>query len=291
MAEQSQMDQIRTTIRVSSSIANFREKLIDYLKLPVWHWWENRDDRVIFFGLYHRKDYIRFLWHRGPKKVFWCGSDIVALQQKRLAPKLIQAENAKHYCENGREQAALYAIGIKAEIRPMLFDDPDKYPFSYQRPEVPNIYMSCHKGREEEYGVGRFVDLAHEYLNINFHIYGIEKPELWFDGSINEMRNLYYQLPNLIYHGRVSGEQFNAETQNYQGCMRFNEFDGFAETLAKAALRGQHIFSAKINIPYSYGVNGVKLEAVLADDSKNVEMSNYWRKTLKENKEEVVNWR
>lgn len=277
---------------MSSSIANFYPKLKAYLKLEDWHWWRDGNERVIFFGLYHWKDYLRFIWHRGPKKVFWCGSDILALT-KFWSWVISKTWNDKFYVENEVEQAELLRkTGWMAEIRPMLFDDPDEYPISYKWSAKPNVYISCHKGREQEYGIDKFINLAHELPDINFHIYGIPKPELWFDMSINEMRNLYYQLPNLIYHGQVSEQQFNQEIKEYQGCIRFNKFDGFSEVICKGLLQGQHVYSS-IWYAYTSRIKWIKMLQTKEEPEiiGGIEASNYWRKTLKENKDEVVdNW-
>ena len=110
---------------ISSSIANFREKLLKRMQLEEWSIF-TLFEPTIFFGLYHIGDYIRFLLHRGEKRVFWCGSDILNLQRS-LWKILIHKAKARHFCENEVEEVALLKLGIKAEICPMIFDDPNKY--------------------------------------------------------------------------------------------------------------------------------------------------------------------
>lgn len=247
---------------------------------------------MIFFGLYHWKDYLRFIWHRGPKKVFWCGSDILNAIDRYHRLWLVPKIKAKHYCENEVEQDFLkHHLDIDAEIRPMLFDEPIKYRICYTWVEKPNVYINCHPDREKEYGIDQIVELAYLFPNITFHVYGISQSEVWFDNSINEMRNLYYQLPNLIYHGHVEERLFNEHIKNFQGCIRLNEFDGFAETLAKSVLLGQYQFS-KIEYPkMNYNSITGFLEQFKDRKEPNYEASNYWRKTLKENAHEVAhNW-
>lgn len=160
--------------------------------------------------------------------------------------------NDKFYVENEVEQAELFErTGWMAEIRPMLFDDPDKYPISYKWAENPRYFATYHKGREEEYGYLRSV--AIDFLE------------------------------------GLSEEDFNERITHYQGAIRFNMFDGFAETLAKSVLMGQYPVSV-IEYPHirQFGdENNLGQLPKLA----NVEASNYWRKTLQENKYEVVeNW-
>lgn len=201
--------------------------------------------------------------------------------------------DAKHYCENNVEWEALEKMGIISEIRPMLFDDPDKYQICYKWSEKPNVYINGHPNRENEYGIGLVTEMAHLIPDVNFHIYGITKPELWFDSSIKEMRNIYYHLPNLIYHGHVSEKQFNEEIKNYQAGLRLNEFDGFGEILAKSILMGQYpitkIFYLGIDRASSREWLIRYLEALKGKMEPYELASNYWRKTLKENKEEVIN--
>lgn len=241
---------MKTVIRVSSSIANFHDKLQAYLKLNDWHWWRNRNDRVIFFGLYHWKDYLRFIWHRGPKKTFWCGSDILALEQHPLWLWFYRKQSGQDYCENEVEYEKLWKLGIFSKISPMLFDDPDKYPISYKWQPYPKYFATYHKGRETEYGYG-------SYERIDF-----------LEG--------------------FSPEKFDEKIKEYQGTIRFNEFDGFSENLAKSVLMGQWPAS---RIWYRYIINFSDPKKLLFFPPKepNYEASNYWRKTLKENKDEVVN--
>lgn len=241
---------------MSSSISNFREKLTNYLQLPEWHWWRNRNDKVIFFGLYHWKDYLRFIWHRGPKKVFWCGSDILALEKSPYWLSLIIKQEAVHYCENEVERDKLSELGFwLVLIAPMLFDDPDKYQISYKYPNNGKYFATYHKGREQEYGYT-------DWLQVDF-----------LDG--------------------FTEEEFNGKIKDYQGAIRFNQFDGFAETLAKSVLMGQYPRSW-IRYPHIAPLSSESYEEALASEpgkKPNYEASNYWRKTLKENKNEVVdNW-
>lgn len=245
MANIREMAEVRTLFYCSSSIANFYPKLKAYLKLEDYDWQKHRNDRVIFFGLYHWKDYLRFLTHKGPKKVFWCGSDILNLVKHPFWEFLISQADAKHYCENFVERDLLMFHNIVSEVRPMLFDDPDKYQICYKWSDNPRWFATYHKGREQEYG-------------FQWH-------------------------PNIFFLENYSEDDFNEKIKEFQGAIRFNEFDGFAETLAKSVLMGQYPIS-KISYPYIWQLG----EGHTLPKEPNYEASNYWRKTLKENKYEVV---
>ena len=180
--------------------------------------------------MYNLSDYIRFLIHRGSRRVFWCGSDIQNLTlfwSRRL-------KNANHFCENEVEQRALRKMGLTAEITPMLFDDPADFPISYESDKNVHVYLTAHLGREREYGIPIVEEIARQLPDVIFHIYGI------FD---------YSGAHNVIYHGRVPEEQFNAEIKNYHCALRLNQFDGASEIMVKSVLMGQYPIS-KIEYPY-----------------------------------------
>lgn len=239
------LDKIRTVYYCSSSIANFRDKLHKRLGLEVWQWWKNRNDRVIFFGLYHWKDYLRFIWHRGQKKVFWCGSDILALEDRPIWQSLIRNSTAKHYCENHVEEYHLSSMGIIAFIEPMIFDDPNKFKISYKWSKKPKFFASYHSGREIEY---------------NWH----NNPQVDFLEGLSE-------------------QQFNEKIKSYQGAVRYNRFDGFAETLAKSVLMGQYPFS-QIEYPHIFSMTE-KVNSL--PKQPNYEGRKYWLKVFQESLKEL----
>lgn len=250
----------KTLFRVSSSIDNFRVKLKAALELEEWT--KPSLDNAIFFGLYHNGDYKKFLKHKGLKKVFWCGGDILALRNSPWLKKIIK-EPAIHYCENEIEQWTLHGMGINAQIRPMIFDDPDKYQITYQPRERPIVFVSGRPDRGNEYGLYELQNLKD--LGVQF---------VYFDGTYDPV--LYDQ-----------------EIQTYQACLRLNDFDGFSEAVAKSVLMGQYPIT-KIKYPMidcgAFSDDLAELLTKLKDKTEpNYEASNYWRKTLKENKEEVVN--
>lgn len=198
MAKQ-EMEHKRKAIHCSSSIENWKEKLKARTKLPEWNMFHLYDD-VIFFGLYHIGDYMKYYLHQGRKTVFWCGSDILALTRPHA--DMIASIRARHFCENEVEQDALLRWGIVSTIAPMIFDDPSKYQITYQHSTTPRVFATYHKGSEKEYG--------------------------------------YFEHPQLDWFHDLSEEEFNEKIKNYQGCIRPSVFDGFAESLAKSVLMGQY---------------------------------------------------
>lgn len=255
-----------TVIKVSSSIWNFHDKLQNYLQLSDWHWWRDRNKPAVFFGSYHYRDYLRFIWHRGPKKLFFCGSDILSLGDF-WAYALTHCGKTKFYCENGIERSKLLDLAIDAEIRPLLFDDPDKYPISYKWSEKPNVFISGRAGRQNEDGLPILMEIK-EPLKESGIIFN------YYDGSVSE-------------------EEYNNQIKEYQSCLRLNFFDGFSEAVAKSVLMGQYPITS-ILYPKIDNARGTLelVQLLLALKNKkepNIVASSYWRKTLKENMNEVIN--
>jgi hypothetical protein len=157
----------------------------------------------VFFGCYHIGDYLRIFLHIGQKKIFFCGSDILALSP-RIAPLL----RGEHYCENEVEKQELYRNGIRAVILPMIFTEFESKD-CYKQADNPRVFATYHKGRERSYG--------------------------------------YFEHPQIDWLCDMPEKEFDKKIRQYQGCARFNHFDGFAESLAKSVLLGQYQWS---EIPY-----------------------------------------
>ena len=250
-------------LHVSSSISNFKEKLekryADYELWSLAALWES----ALFVGMYHIGDYLRFAIHRGPKTIFWAGSDILNVNWMNF-----MVFGATHYCENEVEQAALYERGIIAEVHPMIFDDMSTYEVCYKQSNAPYVFLCAHKGREKEYGVDTVERIAQYVPEVTFVIYGISGTS---------------ENPNVFYRGRVSEEDFEREISYYQGVLRLNSFDGFGECVAKAILMGQYPITS---IKYPHIAQETGDESLLAFlrmlkcKSKPNPSSEYWRKQL-----------
>lgn len=234
--------------------------------------------------MYHIGDYARFLWHKGKKKVIWCGSDILNLRDNKVWQIMIHWRKAEHLCENEVEAILLKLFRIEPKVQPLCFDDPKQFELSYKQSEKPHVYVCCHSGEEQQYGVNMIEGIAWATPLITYHIYGTKK-EVWHYTS-NPSVQFNMETPiNVIYHGRVSNEQFNEEIKEYQAGLRLNDFDGFAEVLAKSVLMGQYPIS-RISYPFiDYAKDISSLIALLNDlhnkKKPNEEARKYWLNEFK----------
>lgn len=266
----------------SSSVINFQEGLLRKTGLKQWNW-HTLNQPTIFFGMYHIGDYIKFMFHRGDRIVFWCGSDVLNLGLWRF---IIRNIKAIHYCENEIEKVELKKKGIQAYIHPAFFNRVDDYPITFRPSKSPHVFISCHPGRAKEYGIDIIEVIAPECPNVTFHIYGISKSfhEAWrdFTGRIYNLQ--YINHPNIVYHGRVSKEQFDKDIQGYQAGLRLNMFDGFGEVLAKSILLGQYPISY-IKYPHIDQATNKEELIYLLNELKNKEKPNphreFWYQKLK----------
>ncbi len=223
-------------IRVSLSVEGFKERAMKTWGLEEWKGWTENNEDVVFFGLYTKVDYDTYLRHKGKKRVFWCGSDILGLLSNYESRRIIKLfPEAEHWCENEVEAENLKRAGIEPKVVPSFLDDFDKFPVSFKPSKKPHVWLCGHAKREDEYGWDLIEEIAEKLPDFTFHIYGADKRE-----SLSE-------TPNIIYHGRVPEDQFNKEIREYQCGLRTNEHDGFSEVIAKSILLGQYPIS---KIPY-----------------------------------------
>ena len=221
--------------------------------------------------MYHIGDYWRFIWHRGEKVVFWCGGDILNLKSHKIWSKWIFKLKAKHLCENDVELLELANSNILATVAPMCFEPFDDIKLSYKHSPTPHVYLCCHPGYKEFYGVNMIEGFSATIPEITFHIYGA-------NGVSHH---------NIIYHGQVSNKQFNEEIKNYQAGLRLNDFDGFGEILAKSILMGQWPIS-RIYYPfidYAHDMTSLinHLKKLKYQKEPNIPGREYWSKKLKHN--------
>ena len=179
--------------------------------------------------MYHWVDYLKFIWCRRNKIVFWAGGDIVNLRNNRIGwIKMFKLFKAKHFCENYREVSILKILGIDAIAQPIFLEDPNDFPITFKATENPHVFMNCHPGREAEYGLLLIPWVAKNLPSITFHIYGEIENQMYYDIMPN----------NVTFHGRVPNEQFNEDIKNYQCGLRLNDIDGFSGITAKSILSG-----------------------------------------------------
>jgi len=216
--------------------------------------------------MYHIGDYLRFLSHRGPKEIVWCGSDI--LQLSKFWARILRGYT--HYCENEVEQSKLEQLGIKAKIRYHFSEPVNTYPNLFRPSRFPKVWLNIHTQREEEYGLGIIKKIKEKVPEVTFHVYGIKRQ--------NEQQ--------VIYHGKIPNQQFNREIASCQAGLRLNKFDGISEVITKSVLYGQYPISA-IKYPYIDHFHNEEELITLLNSLKHRTVVNparlWWRKELSKN--------
>lgn len=209
--------------------------------------YENNTDPTVFFGLYGLPDFYTLWRHKGKKMVLWAGSDIrhfangywlddygtIRLRSSPLAEWI--RDYCTSYVENTVEQEALRRAGIPSIVVPSFLGNVKDYELQ-PLAEGLSYYSSVSGNDFKLYGWDKILDMAAEFPDVQFHLYGNTEP---WNGA-----------DNVWVHGRVSQEQMNSEIKQMTGAIRMTEFDGFSEILAKSLLWGQHPISL-IDYPYT----------------------------------------
>lgn len=217
------------TARVSSSISNWKEKILRRYGLIEYDPEKHRYDHCVFFGMYQEADWNALVSHNGRSTVVWCGSDIF---QVGLNARTLQTIPSRHICENRLQQHVLTMLlgGIVPEVRYNFYGDVEKYPISFTPSENPHVWLCSHVGfgAAVQAGLDVLHTAASQVPEVTFHVYGhheIDSP------------------PNVIYHDHVPEPHLDKEIKNYHAGIRLHEFDGFSEVLAKSLLLGQYPIS------------------------------------------------
>ena len=270
-------------IRTSGSIISFKEGAENTFGLKEWQGIDDPDQELLFFGLYHERDYDVFDCFKGKKSVLWAGTDITRLLEDYERKRVIKNNPCDHYCENEIEAQELRSLGLNPIVIPSFLDNINKFPVSFNPPvqydgetrieQFCKVWMCAHPDREDEYGVPSAKRMAELYpLDLQFHIYGVEKQA--YDSN----------LPNVIYHGQVSKEQLNEEIKEYHCGFRPNFHDGFSEVIIKSILLGQYPIS---RIKYEHVWNYTSetqlkecFDKLLKIYKPNLEARTYWLKQI-----------
>ena len=228
-------------LKVSSSVRQFREKAERAWGLKEWEGINDPDQELLFFGLFHDRDFEVFHNFKGQKSVFWCGGDILRVLEDYERRRVLRiALGTRHYCETEVEAENLRKAGFEPEIIPSFLGNIEDYPVSFQPPlegEKWKVWMCGHPDREQEYGFDKARQLAKIFPDVEFHFYGVDKE---YAGKPNLESD---SLPNVIYHGLVSEEQLDKEIKRMQCGLRLNEHDGVSEVIVKSILLGQYPIS------------------------------------------------
>lgn len=228
----------KMTFRFSTSIQNFADRVKLKHDEYIWSFKKSLFDPTAFIGLYHEGDVIRVLLHRGPRLVFWCGGDVLWLQKHPFWQWLLRQVKIDHVCENEVECMALAKMRISARIHPILFfDDVNKYKLSFKPSKKPHVWLTCHPGREREYGVELVEEIADKVPEVTFHIFGIN-PKVYVLPPNARLAKIASK--NIIYHGQVSSEEMDKMIRGYHCGLRTLSFDGCPHTVTKGILLGQY---------------------------------------------------
>jgi hypothetical protein len=199
--------------------------------MKAWDLIDYRDPAAptLFLGMYFKEDVLRLKEHKGPKYLFWNGSDVSRTLASPEWHEPIKASGAEHACHNKQLADELKTIGIDAEISPTLFAKPYRYELSYEHSSKPRVFMTAHPGRENEYGLYNAVELF-RHLPGDLYVYGLK--------GVGRAGNVHFR-------GWLPEEQWAQETSTMQGALRLNVHDGTSQIVIKAILRGQYAIVTK----------------------------------------------
>jgi hypothetical protein len=197
---------------------------------------ETDKDEPAQFWLYSAEDYRIMQAHRAEKFVFWHGIDVLyLLQNKERLLRNFREANPVCACHNKHQQKILSELGIYAKIRPWFINDIEKYKPSENR--TKQVFMSSHVDREEEYGEPMINTVAAAMPDWTFHIFG-SHPTMPMQ-------------KNVIHYGQVHEEVMDGMTEDHAATIRWKHYDGVAQTVMKALLRGQMAITA-LEYPFTY---------------------------------------
>jgi hypothetical protein len=218
---------INNIVYYSEGMKHFGERMVEDMNFKRYNPETDKDKEVFFQGLYFEQDYRAFIEHKGRKILYWNGSDILRMLQIPKWKQIIQSTPARHLCHSYWQQEVLRRIGLEVEIYPIFFGNLEDFEVCFKPSKKPQVYMTSHDGRGEEYGVDRIERVAPKVPDVTFHIYGEE------NSTDND---------NVIYHGWVDEEIMNEEIKEYQGAVKGGS-NGISVTLIKSSMMGQYPIS------------------------------------------------
>lgn len=263
-------------VRVAPSIGELERTFETAWGLETYDPVKDIHNPTVFVGIYGLPDFFALWKHKGTKWIFWCGSDIRHLQKGYWLDEDGQItienhglsrwinKNCESWVENTVEQKALKNMGITSRVCPSFLGDVNAFPISYRYSTKPKLYASVSGDDFSLYRWPDIVDIAHQFSNIEFHLYGNTK-------------EFKVDVPNVIVHGRVPKEQMNLEISTMQGAIRLLRFDGFSEIIAKSLLMGQWPVSI---IPYTHTVPLFEITRLTELDLPNIQGRDYYLNKL-----------
>jgi hypothetical protein len=169
--------------------------------------------------------------------VFWNGSDVSRLLEKKAWQEILKEYPAKHVCHNEQLRSELESVGINALVQPLFFADINDYPVSFKSKDQLEVYVNAHTGREDEYGVPMVWQAALRLPDVKFFVYGVEGVD----------------TQNLKYMGWLDEKDADEKMSQHHVCLRLNRHDGLSQLVIKAGLWG-HFVVTKRDMPYTMKV-------------------------------------
>jgi len=186
------------------------------------------DAPTMFLGTYTENDVRAMVEHRGPRYIFWNGSDAIHLARHPGWQDILRglpATHAAHHDAMATEVANL--IDKPVEVSPTFFHETKDYPVSFVPSKPAHFFMSAHAGRHIEYGI----DVAMEVFDTlpkDFHldVYG-------------DPPSIATKPRNVTIRGRYPESVMDLQTKNMHGALRLNKHDGTSQIVIKSILWGQ----------------------------------------------------
>lgn len=262
-------------IKVSSSVKQFETKATIAWGLKLWKGIDDSEQDLLFFGLFHDRDFEVFHNFKGKKSVFWCGGDILRLVEDYERRRVLKLDrNVKHYCETEEQGDKLREMGFNPTVIPSFLGNINNYSISFKKTDKWKIWICGHPKREIEYGFDTVIELAKVFPDIEFHLYGVDE----------DKSEISYEAKNIISHGLVSEEELDEDIKDYHCGLRTNRTDGVSEVIIKSILLGQYPISF---LPYEgvwqykeFGDLIMLIEKLKRQVEPNYETRSIWIKQL-----------
>lgn len=195
---------------------------------------DTEGEMVLFLGLYFDEDYEAYRKHIGKKVVFWNGSDVLRLLDKRAYQDILKEYPGKHVCHNEQLQKELHSVGIEAVVQPIFFADINDYQVTFKSKKPLEVYINAHPGREDEYGIPWAYQAALRLPEVMFYAYGVEGVD----------------TDNFKYMGRIPEQEADRLMSEHQVFLRLNRHDGLSQQVIKAGLWGQPVLTRQ-DLPHT----------------------------------------
>jgi hypothetical protein len=166
--------------------------------------------------------------------VFWNGSDVLRLLDKKDYQDILKEYPGKHVCHNEQLRQELHSVGIEAVVQPIFFADINDYPITFKSKKPLEVYINAHSDREDEYGIPWAYQAALRLPEVKFFAYGVEGVD----------------TDNFKYMGRIPEQEADRLMSEHQVFLRLNRHDGLSQQVIKAGLWGQPVITRQ-DLPHT----------------------------------------